>query len=65
MVDFRRTVDVNHETELGATLLMASGFFFYVTMSESIVGALLVATGAWAMILPRFLGSDDLTSWSW
>lgn len=62
MVDFRRTVDVNYETEVGAALLMASGFFFYVTMGESVVGAVLVACGAWAMLLPRFMRSEESTS---
>ena len=61
-MDFRRTVDVNHETEVGAALLMLSGFVFYVTLSESIVGALLVTGGAWAMILPRFIRSGDSTT---
>jgi hypothetical protein len=56
-------VDVNHETELGALLLMASGFFFYVVMESSIVGALLVAGGAWAMCIPRLLRSEESTSY--
>ena len=55
MLDFRPTVGVNHETEVGAALLMASGFFFYVTMNPAVVGGMLVATGAWAMVLPRVL----------
>lgn len=56
-------MDVNHETELGALLLMASGFFFYVVMESSILGALLVVGGAWAMLIPRVRRSEESTSY--
>jgi|GEM_PF-3130092 len=63
MTDFRPPVDVNYETEVGAALLMASGFFFYVTLEPDIVGAVLVTIGAWAMVLPRVFRSGTSTSW--
>jgi len=61
MPDFRPPEDVNHETEVGAALLMASGFCFYVTLDADVVGAVLVTIGAWAMVLPRFLRSGTST----
>ncbi|SFS11895.1 hypothetical protein SAMN05216559_3968 [Halomicrobium zhouii] len=63
MPDFRPRVDVNYETEVGGALLMASGFFFYVTLEPDIVGAVLVTVGAWAMVLPRVVRSGTSTSW--
>lgn len=56
-------MDVNHETQFGAVLLMASGFFFYAVLESFIVGAALVAGGAWALLIPRFLRSEESTSW--
>jgi hypothetical protein len=56
-------VDVNQETATGAALLMASGGLFYVVMDAAVVGALLLSIGAWAMIVPRFLQSDESQSW--
>ena len=47
---------MHYETEVGAVLLLVAGFFFYVTLETAHVGAVLVAVGAWALILPRFLG---------
>lgn len=41
-----------------AMLVMLAGFLLFNAMETAIVGAALVAAGAYAMILPKFLGPE-------
>jgi len=44
--------------EAVAMALMLVGFLLFNTMETAIVGALFVAGGAYAMILPKFIRSE-------
>jgi len=46
---------VDTKIQAVAMMVMLAGFLLFNTMETAIVGALLVAGGAYAMILPKFI----------
>lgn len=52
---------MQHETGVGAGLMMGAGFYFYAVLGADLVGAALVVVAAWALILPRFVGGGEST----
>jgi len=46
---------MTHKMEAVAVMVMLTGFLLFNTMETALVGALLVAGGAYAMVLPRLV----------
>lgn len=55
MSNFTTLGTMTHKVEAVAVMILLTGFLLFNTMETAIVGALFVAGGAYALVVPRIM----------